>query len=625
MSGGNLDALGAARARIRREINVEQRRLLDLTDTLGILVVGLGVPFFLWDHIGHGRLLLWGGVLLTLTLVGGPVTTRADSTNRFVAVLRTMWIWGTSILWAALPWLDPSAVETGTVAWILVFVVVYGIASDVIFLPQTDDMALVTLLSGYASSFVIALLVARQWGAAVAVVGFLALLTLGGRGWRQLIGLLTDKRIESELHALVDELTGVGTRVTATLAVEELRTAGVDDVHCMILDIDDFEKLNDTYGYPTGDTVLKTVAQTLCETLPAEWQVARLGGDEFVAVGSIAPELHGMRDVCVRLPGLGSGSELTVAVSIGTTALPAAEAGADDLFREANAALRIAKSTGKHRVVEMTARLRAQESQRLALGAATSAALETREIVAYAQAITDLHTGLPVGAELLARWPQDDGSIVMPDDFIPVIEQQGRGPQLGDLMMRYAVDLVSAARLAGGDQYATVNLSARHLFHRNLPTEVDALVRSAGIPAERLVLEITESQHLPQSSIWRTTAEELREIGVGLAIDDFGTGYSSMEQLLSMPFSHLKVDRIITSSQRRPGVSELAAAIAAMAHGGGMTAIAEGIETEVECDQMIAAGYRYGQGFLFGKPQPLDELLDEFTSMASDTTSPVQQ
>ena len=382
----------------------------------------------------------------------------------------------------------------------------------------------------------------------------------------------------------------------------------------MFVDVDDFKQLNDTYGYAVGDDALRAIAARLREVLGDSWQIARFGGDEFVAVGQTDVPLDDLRHVHVALEGRTSGARLDLSVSIGATSLPAADADAETLFREAGAALRLAKTTGKNRIVEMTPLLRAREAERLALGATVSAAIEQEEIVAFGQAITDLHTGLPVGVELLARWPHPDGSIVMPTDFVPVIEEQGRGPHLGDLMMRYAVDFVADLRANGLDLYATVNLSARHLFHRNLPVEVAALVEAADIPAESLVLEITESQYLPQSTTWRETAAELRAVGVGLAIDDFGTGYSSMDQLLSMPFSHLKVDRIITSSHMRPGATDLAAAIAAMAAGGGMTAIAEGIETETECDQMVAAGYRYGQGFLFGKPKPLAELRETLLS-----------
>ena len=166
------------------------------------------------------------------------------------------------------------------------------------------------------------------------------------------------------------------------------------------------------------------------------------------------------------------------------------------------------------------------------------------------------------------------------------------------------------------DLFASVNISARHLYHRRLPAEVLALLGKYNVNPERLVLEITESQHLPSSPIWKDTADQLRTLGIGLAMDDLGTGYATVEQLLAVPFSHVKVDQVLTHSLDRAGTAELAAAIASIARGAGMTAIIEGIETSEELAAMITAGYRYGQGFHFHRPEP---LADAVTTIVSPT------
>lgn len=625
MSGGELTDLAAARARVQEEIHREQRRLLDRADTAGIGAIAVLTPALLWDFVDRTLLFGWGATLLVLTLTCGPLAVPESQVGTTARVRRTIWIWGSSLLWAALPWLDIGAVEQGAVAWILVFVAVYGITSDVVFLPQTDPNGLYRLLSGYTTSFIVVLAIAQQWGAVVSVVGFLWLLAIGGLGWSQLTHNLTDKRIETELRLLVDELTGVGTRIAAILAIDDLRASDAADIHCVFLDIDDFKHLNDTYGYAAGDAALCGVADLMRAALPDDWQVARFGGDEFVAIGASMPDLRALDEVEVSLSAHGEGPRLRLALSVGVTRISRDAADPDVLFREAGEALRIAKTTGKHRTVEMTTERREHYATRLDLGRAVGRAIEREEIIAFGHLIVDLHDGAPAGVELLARWPRADGTVTMPGEFVPVVEEQGRGAQLGDLMMRHAVTFGRRLVTAGLPHFLTVNLSARHLFHRDLAAEIATLLRDAELPAAQLVLEITESQHLPQSSAWKATATELRALGVGLAIDDFGTGYSSMEQLLSMPFSHLKADRIITTAHERPGAGDLASAVAAMATGAGMVAIAEGIETDDQRRQMIDAGYCYGQGFLFGKPQPLDELFDEFTSTASDTTSPVQQ
>ena len=615
MGDADTAAFEPARQRARDEIYVEQRRLVDVADGVGIIGISIGIPYLLWDHVDHVRLVVWGALLLLSTAGWVSTTILPDTTSLALRGVRFAWIWGSAILWAALPWLDPGAARVDLVAWVLVFVVTYGIASDVVFIPQTSGTSLTRILTPYTSSYVIVLAYAGQWGAAIAVLGYLFLLVVGGNGWKAITTSLIDQRVESDVRALVDDLTGIGTRASAVLAVRSLLDADADEIHCAFIDIDDFKQLNDTYGYAVGDTALRLVADRLRDELPAGWSAARFGGDEFVAVGPVPGELDDLTQITVPLPSHAPGSEVDITLSIGVTTLPAAEAYPAALFREAGASLRAAKATGKNHVVAMTPHLRRREADRVALGAEVASALEAHHIVAYGQAVTDLRTGRPVGLELLARWPQADGSMVMPNDFVPIIEEQGRGPQLGELMMRYAVDFLGELRAEGvTDVYATVNISARHLFHRSLARTVAATLEGRGVPPHQLVLEVTESQHLPRSSVWRTTAEQLRTIGVGLAIDDFGTGYSSMEQLLSMPFTHLKVDRIVTQSFARPGAGDLAAAIAAMAHGGDMTAIAEGIETEQEHRQMLDAGYLYGQGYLFGRPVPLAELAVAFTA-----------
>ncbi len=249
------------------------------------------------------------------------------------------------------------------------------------------------------------------------------------------------------------------------------------------------------------------------------------------------------------------------------------------------------------------------------------AALENREIVPWAQPIVDLATRRTVGFELLARWPQADGTMVMPNDFVPVVEAQGRGPALGLLMIDHAVEALAGYALRHRSVFVSVNLSARHLFDRRLPAEVQARLTAADVPGGGLVAEITESQYLSDSTVWAETAQGLRSIGVGLAIDDFGTGYSSMEQLLSMPFSHLKVDRVMTQSLVRSGAKELAAGIASLAAGSGMNAIAEEIETEDECAAMTRAGFHFGQGYLFARPQPLDLALEAFDREYTNTAA----
>ncbi len=607
-------ALEHAVDHVRREVYLEQRAHVDHLESVGNVAIAFGVSAVLWHQVPQPLLVVWGALLLAGTFGWSSVFITPDETRPFRRLARNVWIWGSTILWAALPWLSPSAAEDPMVAWVLVFVVVFGVGCDVVFIPQTFDSSLNQIVVGYSSSYLAVLVLAGQYAAAVAVMGFVISLLLGARGWQQLVTNLIDKRVESEMTSLVDGLTGVGTRAAAVAAIEQMRADGAEWIHCMFFDVDDFKQLNDTYGYDTGDQALITIASHLRDHLPESWLLARFGGDEFVGVGTTPAELGSLFDIEIPLPDDFGGTSQAQPLSIGATVLPGSTAEPSVLFREAGAAVRKAKQTGKHAAVVMDPTMREAESARTVLGSRLSSALEDAEIIAYGQTVNDLRTGRIVGVELLARWPQSDGSMVMPNDFVPLIEEQGRGPQLGRLMIRNAIDLLSECRQHWFDVFVSVNLSARHLFHRRLPHEIGRDLSDCGISPKNLVLEITESQHLPSSNIWQTTATQLRRLGVGLAIDDFGTGYSSMEQLLSMPFSHLKLDRIITSSLDRPGTLDLAAAIGAMAQGAGMHAIAEGIETEEERKQMLNAGYIYGQGYHFSRPMPLDQIIDSLTA-----------
>ncbi|MCP3975858.1 MAG: bifunctional diguanylate cyclase/phosphodiesterase, partial [bacterium] len=422
----------------------------------------------------------------------------------------------------------------------------------------------------------------------------------------------------SEERVRIDGLTGLATRTAAAEMVDALVDAGNEIIHCAFIDIDDFKHLNDNHGYAAGDQALIAIGELLRSQVPASWTVARFGGDEFVAIGAEHFEFRALIDAEIRLNGHGS-LQIAQSLSVGLTAIPAERATAEHLFREAASALRFAKRLGKHQVMEMTDELRALEESKVKLGASADAALDSGDISPWAQRIVDLRNQETVGLELLARWPRSDGSMLFPDDFVPVIEDQGRGPALGMLMIKHAIEALTHPWLRNRSTFITVNLSARHLYHRRLPSEILALLGRHSVLPERLVLEITESQHLPSSPIWQETAHQLRTLGTGLAMDDFGSGYSSMEQLLQVPFTHLKVDRVVTQALDRPGAAEFAASIAAMAEGAGMVSIAEGIETPEQLDAMQAAGYRFGQGYLLHRPEPLAEVIESFAPAKGST------
>jgi diguanylate cyclase (GGDEF)-like protein len=611
-------AINRGEAAASRKIFGTFRDLLGLVVLLGDVLIGIGVPVALHGQASTSMLVAWG-TLVMLTSYGWEAAQRiyvsfSDEDER----RRDRWAWASTIVWAALPWIVFDNIHSPQVAWILVYVVVFGIITDLLYLGETDAPALDAMLVTYVGSFAIALASGGHILQIAAVMVAGGTLVGGSFVWFEVSGELVRRRERSEQEARTDSLTGLATRAAATEAVEELIAAGNPFVHCAFIDLDDFKHLNDNHGYDVGDAVLQAVGRELVASLPPSWLVARFGGDEFVAIGPDPVELDSLIDV--QAEGQADAIfEITQSLSIGTTSLANADASASRLFREAAASLRFAKRLGKHQVLAMTDELRAVDELQAELGAQASTALESGEIIPWAQAIVDLDSRAILGYELLARWQRPDGSVVYPNEFVPIIEDQGRGPTLGLLMITHAVEALAQPGLRNRSTFISVNVSARHLYHRRLPAEILSLLGHHGVAPHRLVLEITESQHLPSSPIWRATAEELRTLGIGLAMDDLGTGYASVEQLLEFPFTHVKVDRLLSHKPGRPGTAELAAAIATIAAGADMVAIMEGIETEEQVQAMRAAGYRVAQGFLFHRPEPLADAIALSTNAPSTT------
>lgn len=606
--GSNKDVAAEGTQRARAELNEMQRKRLGPTEAIGDLVIAVVVPVLFWDDVPRLPLVVWALSVAAIAYFWEVLNKGLRDRPEHDTSRLTWFGWVSTLVWGALPWIMWPALDDRGAVWILVFVVVFAIAADTVFVTQTSAVSIDEMVVVYAGSFLLAFGLHGAYVAIIATVLAGATFVIGGAGLGKVTAELVTKRLESEQRIRIDQLTGIGTRVAATEAMKRFVRDGANEIHCAFFDLDDFKQLNDNYGYEVGDEALRTVARLLVEALPDDWTVARFGGDEFVAVGVTSANLEATVDFRMALPMHG-GLVLSQPLSVGLTTCSTFDLTSDGLFQEGAAALRMAKRLGKRQVVLMTDELRASERSSSQLGRRAAEALDDGEIVPWGQPIVRLADRKVVGIEILARWPQLDGTMVMPTDFVPVIEDQGRGPALGLLMIGHAIDALASPELRDSDVYVSVNISAKHLFHSPLPNEIRTLLAKRSVDAHRLVIEITESQQLPSSPIWGETARQLRELGVGLAIDDFGSGYSSMEKLLSMPFSHIKVDRVMTSGVGLTVAAKFAAAIAAMAAESGMVTIVEGIESEIELSTMVTAGCIYGQGYLFSRPVPLLEVL----------------
>lgn len=594
-------------ARLEQQLLLAQRNIVGRIDTIGILAVACYVPIVLRDHVPLGRLLIWS-TLVALTTVGWSALLPARATARGVLP-----VWLSGVVWALLPWIvwpNLHGDDAALVAWIVAAVCAYGLATDALLLPQTFQLRVYPLMFSYLASYVVAFVFTGHWFqlAGLAILGLH--LGAGIWGFENIKHRLLVNQAAVETEAFQDPLTGLGSRGAAMREIEH-RLKTDEMVHCIVVDVDDFKAINTHLGHHGGDEALVALAEALRVRLKG-WYVARLGGDEFIAINrrGLHPSEEGaITTIDVGQVGTTRGRRI-LSLSIGATSMDSSGT-PDQLLTEASAALRLAKSLGKRRMIVADDELRSDENARQHLAARAHVALQHGDIIAWGQPIFELSDARPVGVELLARWPQPDGSVEMPNSFVPVIEAQGLGSLLGERMLREALALLTTFDAKGRhDAFVTFNLSALVLLETDLPERIAGMLKRAGVHPGRLIIEMTESQRLPETSQAHQAIDRLRDVGIGIATDDLGAGWSSINQMLQRPFTHVKIDRTLTTSDHH-GAHELLHALCTLADGAGQVPIAEGIETGEDLHRARRAGFRLGQGFLLARPAPLDAVVDQ--------------
>jgi len=380
----------------------------------------------------------------------------------------------------------------------------------------------------------------------------------------------------------------------------------------LMIDLDRFKLVNDSYGHPTGDSVLVHIAGLLRRALRREDTCARLGGDEFAVLLEDVTDVHQAVDVAERiLKALAdgctvNGHEVFVGASIGI-ALSDQAPTREELVAAADAAAYAAKAAGKGRYQVFASDTAGDPRARLEMEARLRHALEHDEFELHYQPLVDSRTGEPVGAEALVRWNSAEGQIA-PYRFIPLAEETGLIVPLGAWVMEEACRQAHAWTLAHPERSPLevgVNLSALQLIRPSFVAEVAAVLERTGLPAYQLCLEITETVIMRDVEATITTLRQLKELGVQVAIDDFGTGYSSLSYLKQFPVDVVKVDRLFLAGLgENPVDSEIVAAVVRLATACGITAVAEGVETEDQRAQLEELGCPVIQGFLISKPLP---------------------
>jgi diguanylate cyclase (GGDEF)-like protein/PAS domain S-box-containing protein len=423
------------------------------------------------------------------------------------------------------------------------------------------------------------------------------------------------RRLESELlyRAFHDALTGLANRTVFTDRVTEAVTRarrGGTVAGVLVLDVDDFKVVNDTLGHAAGDDLLVAVATRLTGVLGPDAIAARLGGDEFAALiedsdDAAMIELIAERVVAALSAPFMIGDHVVngaASVGVGTT-LDADDT--DELLKQADLALYVAKSAGKGRWRRYQPALYAGLVEKLRLRGELDRAVATDAFGLRFQPIVGLVGGHTAGFEALVRWEHPTRGPLLPGEFIDVAEETGLIVPIGDLVLERAVGCAlewHRRAPAAGAPYVSINVSARQF---RTPGFVDAVRRRlrAGLPRGQLMLEITESLLLREDEqVWADLAE-LRELGVRVAIDDFGTGYSSLSYLRQVPLDVVKIDRsFIDTISSSPQQRALVEGIVQLAQTLGLDVIAEGIESPAEREILVRMGCPYGQGHLFAEP-----------------------
>jgi diguanylate cyclase (GGDEF)-like protein len=415
-----------------------------------------------------------------------------------------------------------------------------------------------------------------------------------------------------------DQLTGLPNR-TQLLATIDAALADPSDVApglaLLVLDVDGFATVNDSLGHEFGDELLRQVAERLSERLRPGDVVGRMDGDQFVVVaaGLDSAEAAGM---AFRLQGAFAAPFAIAGISLPLTAsigVAVAAPGATDgqaLVGDADAAMYAAKAAGRDRVHLFSPELRTAASWRLEVATRLSARAPEQLVVHY-QPVVRLDTGAVEAVEALLRWEHPQRGLLGPDEWLPVAEETGQLIPITRWLLRHTARQAAAWAAEGLPLTVAVNCSARHLAAETLVRDVRSALVGAGLPASRLVLELTETSIAEDATRAESQLALLAGLGVGLAIDDFGTGWSSLARLLDLPVSTLKIDRSLMSAASRRGGTDPAGvlgSIVSLASSLGVGTVVEGVETAAQLDVARAAGCERAQGWLLARPMPAERL-----------------
>jgi diguanylate cyclase (GGDEF)-like protein len=384
--------------------------------------------------------------------------------------------------------------------------------------------------------------------------------------------------------------------------------AGGELLALLIVDLDNFKVVNDTGGHAAGDELLKQVAAALAGAVRASDLVGRIGGDEFAIITgpvrdrAAALAIAAKVNEVLRHPFNLSCGEFFATASVGFCLFPEDAQTVSELVSSADTALYHAKNSGRNCLAEFVPAMTAAAQRRAVLERELRGAIERDQLAVHYQPQFDCASGRLIGAEALLRWRHPEHGPVSPAEFIPIAEDSGLIVQIGSWVLHRACSEVAAWQRAGAPAMTlAVNMSARQLREPGFIDDVTRTLAQTGLAPNQLELELTESLLMEDVGSAIAFMRAVRALGVRLSIDDFGTGYSSLAYLQSFPINQLKIDRSFVQSLPAQGET-IIHAILALAHGFGLSVVAEGVEEQRQLDWLREAGCDIVQGFLLGAP-----------------------
>ncbi|WP_445368539.1 EAL and GGDEF domain-containing protein [Methylomonas sp. BW4-1] len=442
------------------------------------------------------------------------------------------------------------------------------------------------------------------------------------------ISKLKASEMELEFLAHHDPLTKLPNRMLFLSRLQhniEKARRQANKMAVLMLDLDRFKDVNDSFGHLAGDDLLQMVAERLTTRLRTSDTICRLGGDEFVVlleevnqpetVAHVATQIINALNQTWQLP---SGHEVRIGVSVGIAMFPEHGASPDELIQQADTALYQAKNEGRNRFKYFSEDLTRAARERIDIEIRLRQAIEQGELRVFFQPQICIENGAIIGAEALVRWQTASGELIPPLRFIPIAEETGLITSIGNWVLRETCHHGQRWRKAGFPALRlAVNLSPQQFLHSDISDVVARILAETGFPAECLELELTESALMKREKEAIEILHKLHGLGVHLAIDDFGTGYSSLAYLKLFPLDVLKIDKsFIEDIPKHTDDMEITATIIAMAKTLRMRVVAEGVETAEQLAFLKSRQCDLYQGYLVSKPLPIAEFEKFLTDYA---------